>query len=127
MTAAGSETAVDIQLLSGAHVAAVSRIDALHTGAEKRDYWDRIFTRFLAHDDPERIGIGTFVEGTLHGYLFGEVRAFEFGSDPCGWIFALWRKRPLLYSAATEPTNVFSVCRLFEQDQHSLTVLKLTV
>ena len=25
----------------------------------------------------------------LEGYLFGEVRAFEFGSDECGWIFAL--------------------------------------
>ena len=28
-------------------------------------------------------------EAGLEGYLFGEVRAFEFGSKPCGWIFAL--------------------------------------
>ena len=32
------------------------------------------------------------------GYLFGEVRSFEFGSQPCGWIFAVgvdddWRRR----------------------------------
>ena len=25
----------------------------------------------------------------VEGYLFGGVRAFEFGSQPCGWIFAL--------------------------------------
>ena len=25
----------------------------------------------------------------LSGYLLGDVRAFEFGSAPCGWIFAV--------------------------------------
>ena len=28
-------------------------------------------------------------DGAIVGHLFGEVRAWEFGSEPCGWIFAV--------------------------------------
>jgi ribosomal protein S18 acetylase RimI-like enzyme len=36
-----------------------------------------------------RVALGAEVEDRLVGFLFGEVRAFEFGSEPCGWIFAV--------------------------------------
>ena len=28
-------------------------------------------------------------QGRVVGFITGEVRAFEFGSEPCGWVFAL--------------------------------------
>ena len=28
-------------------------------------------------------------EGCVIGFIAGDVRAFEFGSEPCGWVFAL--------------------------------------
>ncbi|HEX4955421.1 MAG TPA: N-acetyltransferase [Thermoanaerobaculia bacterium] len=81
---------VPIRPLSPEDVAAVTRIDAHHTGVAKPDYWQRVFGDFL-----ERAGEGVQVrlaadgEEGLCGYLLGEVRAFEFGSEPCGWIFAV--------------------------------------
>ena len=71
----------------------VVRLDALHTGEPKPAYWQRVFRDFLgAGDETLRIGLAAERaggEGPLIGYLLGEVRAFEFGSEPCGWIFAV--------------------------------------
>lgn len=71
-------------------VAGVTRIDALHTGRSKRRYWETVFGRFLERGPgPLRIGLGAELGGRLVGYLLGEVRAFEFGSEECGWIFSV--------------------------------------
>ena len=70
-------------------VAGVVRIDALHTGRSKRRYWEGAFGRFLEPAPGLRIGLGAEIAGRLVGYLLGEVRAFEFGSEECGWIFAI--------------------------------------
>jgi ribosomal protein S18 acetylase RimI-like enzyme len=68
----------------------VVRIDALHTGAGKTKYWRRVFDDFLSRSArPRRVGLAAEADAALAGYLFGEVRAFEFGSPPCGWVFAI--------------------------------------
>ena len=68
----------------------VIHIDALHTGERKLEYWHRQFANFLEHDPAiVRIGLAAELEGNLVGYLLGEVRAFEFGSEACGWVFAV--------------------------------------
>ncbi|GAB4161190.1 MAG: hypothetical protein Fur0037_27890 [Planctomycetota bacterium] len=68
----------------------VVRIDAAHTGRRKTAYWERIFERFCG-DRAEASAVGLCSDGErgLDGYLFGEVREVEFGSEPCGWIFAV--------------------------------------
>ena len=90
--------ASDRQLESGAQIrdllmedmADVVRIDADHTGIPKPAYWTGIFESFV-EGSPRgaRVGLGAEADGRLAGYLLGEVRAFEFGSEPCGWIFAV--------------------------------------
>ena len=69
----------------------VRRIDAAHSAAdEKVDYWRRISDEFLSEPGGrERIALAAEDEGVLTGFLFGEVRAFEFGSEVCGWVFAV--------------------------------------
>lgn len=68
----------------------VARIDERITGVRKAGYWDRILREFLDPPKAERtIGLAAEDAGGLVGYLLGEVRAFEFGSEPCGWIFAV--------------------------------------
>lgn len=63
------------------------RIDATLTGATQETYWKRIFREALApRSDRMRIALAAEVGGSLAGFLFGDVRAFEFGSEPCGWI-----------------------------------------
>jgi len=65
----------------------VVRIDAIHTGAEQRPYWSRLFRDFLAPaPERHRVALAADVDGELAGFLFADVRAFEFGSEPCGWI-----------------------------------------
>jgi len=71
-------------------LAEVQRIDAYHTGARKPAYWKHVFHDFLGtSDSPLRVGLAAQGPRKLSGYLLGEVRAFEFGSEPCGWIFAV--------------------------------------
>jgi ribosomal protein S18 acetylase RimI-like enzyme len=69
-------------------------LDARHRGAAVPEYWRRVRASYLVRDR-ERLRLALGAErGTgsgreLVGFLFGEERAFEFGSEPCGWIFAV--------------------------------------
>jgi ribosomal protein S18 acetylase RimI-like enzyme len=64
-------------------------IDATVTGLEKRKYWRSLQRRY---GNGNRSG-GTFlvadVAGRVVGFVIGEVRDWEFGSAPCGWVFAI--------------------------------------
>lgn len=76
-----------IRPLVRADLAEVVRIDTIHTGAAQRAYWSRLFREFLAPDpDRHRFALAADLAGELAGFLFADVRAFEFGSEPCGWI-----------------------------------------
>jgi len=65
----------------------VVELDERLTGTAKHAYWAGVFERFLRQGDC----IGLAAENGEHfeGFLFGELRAFEFGSEACGWIFAV--------------------------------------
>lgn len=85
-----SGDAVRIRPLLRADLAGVTRIDAHHTGTRKPAYWRRVFSEFLeARDGRVRVGLAAQGPRGLVGYLLGEVRAFEFGSEPCGWVFSV--------------------------------------
>jgi ribosomal protein S18 acetylase RimI-like enzyme len=86
-TAAAS---VAVRPLRPDDVAAVVHIDAVQTGEIKSAYWKRIFKEFLAADAAgARVGLAAEADGHVIGFLFGDVRAFEFGSEPCGWILEI--------------------------------------
>jgi len=81
---------MDIRPLTRRDLPAVSRLDARLTGTRKSDYWRDVFGRFVNTSDPTtHVGLAAEHGGRLVGYLLGEVRAVEFGSDACGWIFAV--------------------------------------
>jgi ribosomal protein S18 acetylase RimI-like enzyme len=89
-----TETAVrareGIRDLSPDDLASVVRIDARRTGTRKMAYWRGVLREFLdAAHRGSRVGLAAQDGHRLAGYLLGEVRAFEFGSEPCGWIFAV--------------------------------------
>ena len=64
----------------------VIRIDAAHAGVEQPAYWASVMRDFRgAH----RVRLAAEIGDRLVGHLLGEVRAFEFGSEPCGWVFAV--------------------------------------
>jgi len=72
----------------------VTALDKRVTGVAKASYWRDIFTRYGKRRPRERFFLVAepAVRGAdkpLLGFIIGEVRAWEFGSAPCGWIFAL--------------------------------------
>jgi ribosomal protein S18 acetylase RimI-like enzyme len=76
-----------IRPLAARDLAGVVRIDAIHTGSAQRAYWKRVFKDALSRDrNRMKVGLAAEADGSLVGFLFGDIRAFEFGSEPCGWI-----------------------------------------
>ncbi|HYD77655.1 GNAT family N-acetyltransferase [Ramlibacter sp.] len=68
----------------------VIAIDATVTGLEKRNYWERIYRRYGHAPRGEQRWFLVAVAGhEVVGFLIGEVRDWEFGSPPCGWVFAI--------------------------------------
>ncbi|MDQ7080581.1 MAG: GNAT family N-acetyltransferase [Paracoccaceae bacterium] len=70
----------------------VIALDAKVTGLAKLDYWQDIFERYATRRLDERfflVAEGSESDaGTILGFIIGEVRGWEFGSAPCGWVFA---------------------------------------
>lgn len=85
-----TEHPVTIRALRSADLASVVKIDAVQTGESKPAYWKRVFHQFLATRQ-EIVRVGLVAERNRHvvGFLLGDVRAFEFGSEPCGWILEI--------------------------------------
>lgn len=67
---------------------AVVALDAHATGVAKPDYWAETFKRFVP-PTARRCAFAAESDGALVGYVMGEVRSWEFGSPPCGWVFAI--------------------------------------
>ena len=85
-----ADLAAEVRKLRANDMDDVVRIDALHTGQRKSDYWQRVFRDFFDGGREElRVGLAAEADGVVQGYLLGEVRAFEFGSEACGWVFAV--------------------------------------
>ena len=67
----------------------VVAIDAAVTGIEKRAYWQTVYRRYGAGTQAERQFLVAELERCVVGFVIGEVRDWEFGSPPCGWVFAI--------------------------------------
>ncbi len=68
----------------------VIALDATVTGLEKRSYWERVYRRYgLAARGEQRWFLVAIAGGQVVGFLIAEVRDWEFGSPPCGWLFAI--------------------------------------
>lgn len=67
----------------------VIALDAAVTGLEKQPYWRSVYRRYgVAGKDPRQFLVAVASRRVV-GYVIGEVRDWEFGSPPCGWVFAI--------------------------------------
>jgi ribosomal protein S18 acetylase RimI-like enzyme len=55
----------------------------------KKDYWLGIFDHYVKSGRADRICLVAEKGNSVVGFIVGEVRAWEFGSPPCGWVFSL--------------------------------------
>jgi len=90
MSTPAADLALRLRRLAPDDLARVVEIDALHRGRPVPEYWTRVCSDFMGRGrDRVRVALGATAGDALVGYVLGEVRAFEFGSEPCGWIFAV--------------------------------------
>lgn len=82
---------IDIRQADIGDSAAIVALDAEITGTDKSAYWAGILQRFAGREQRKHrhflVAIAT--DGELLGFIVGEIRAWEFGSPPCGWVLAL--------------------------------------
>lgn len=64
-------------------------LDATVTGLHKADYWQRVYRRYGVAGQGVRHFLVAEYGGRVVGFIIGEVRDWEFGSPPCGWVFAI--------------------------------------
>jgi len=80
--------AVRVRPARGTDLPSVVALDAENTGVAKAAYWRERF-EWYAGRQPDRFFLVAEREEEMLGFIVGEVRAWEFGSPPSGWIFAI--------------------------------------
>ncbi len=95
-------------------VPAVIALDEEVTGLAKPGYWGDMFERFGDRRRGQRFFLVAEREGRVEGFVIGETRAWEFGSPPCGWIFAIQvRPKGRLKGVGTQLFN--AICDRFRK------------
>ncbi len=94
-----------------ADVPLVIALDEEVTGLAKPEYWRQTFDRFGGRGRGERFFLVAERQGRFEGFIVGEIRAWEFGSPPCGWIFAIQvRPKNRLRGVGTELYTALCEC-----------------
>jgi ribosomal protein S18 acetylase RimI-like enzyme len=84
-----------------ADLSAVVRLDAEATGLKKTAYWRERLAWYAGGHRDRFFLVAERGKETI-GFILGDVRAWEFGSPPSGWIFAINVKRSArLHGVAT--------------------------
>jgi GNAT superfamily N-acetyltransferase len=84
--------AIRIRRVRESDLPAVISLDARVTNLPKPEYWRDIYRGYGHRRIQERfflVATGVGRRAPVFGFIVGEVRAWEFGSAPCGWVFAL--------------------------------------
>ena len=90
----GAPAAVRVRRVRAADMPQVIALDARVTKLAKAEYWSDVFRRYGKRRLRERFFLIAESRSRrdgppILGFIIGEIRAWEFGSTPCGWVFAL--------------------------------------
>ena len=94
-------------------LAQVIAIDAGITGLRKPAYWSGILARYGTRQR-QRYFLVAETGAAVQGYIVGEVRDWEFGSPPCGWVFGLG-VRPEARLAGVGARMLEAICERFRR------------
>ncbi len=72
-----------------ADLAAVVDLDRRLTGTVKTAYWQTTLERHAGGPPEHCFLVAGDADASFVGFAIGEVRAWEFGSPPVGWVFAI--------------------------------------
>jgi len=89
------ESSIVLRPLRESDIAAIIAIDERTSGKPKPEYWRSKLTRYIQEGQFQSDADGSVLarvaesEGTVVGFMVGEIRRWEFGLPYCGWITAL--------------------------------------
>jgi ribosomal protein S18 acetylase RimI-like enzyme len=80
-----------IRQAQAADLTSVIALDQRVTGLAKPEYWREMFDQYGQQRPSNRFFLVAESQDVTRvlGFIVGEVRAWEFGSAPCGWVLAL--------------------------------------
>lgn len=85
---ASAEPQTVIRETSAQDLDAIIGIDAQNSSVSKPQYWREAFDSYCNHRD-SRFFLVAERSSEVIGFIVGEIRAWEFGSPPCGWVFVI--------------------------------------
>lgn len=94
-------------------VGAIIEIDAGNSGVGKPEFWREAFAGYREHRD-SRFFLVAERGRAVDGFIIGEIRAWEFGSPPCGWVFVIGVRRGERQGGIGSKLMA-ALCRRFQQ------------
>jgi len=113
--AAAATEAVAVRPVRRGDLDQVIALDATVTGLEKQSYWRAVYRRYGSGQHRHRHFLVAAIERRIVGFVIGEVRDWEFGSPPCGWVFAI-DVSPQVRQAGIGTQLLRAVCTLFRRE-----------
>ncbi|VAX04974.1 Hypothetical acetyltransferases BadL [hydrothermal vent metagenome] len=113
------ETGLTIRNAMADDLARIIELDESSSGISKPDYWQESFRRFGSLQDGRYFLVAekdnkNEKKSQIVGFIIGEIRAWEFGSQPGGWVFSLTVDPDTrLSGVATVMFN--TICQCFRQ------------
>lgn len=89
MAAAKALPDVLVRPVEPADLDQIIALDAAITGLAKPDYWYELFHRYGSRGRQQRFFLVAEAGGSVVGYVIGDIRDWEFGQPPCGWVFGI--------------------------------------
>jgi len=83
-----SDLAIHIRRAEESDLPAIKTFDERSNKDANPRYWQELFTRY-GDDKTKQLFLVCEKDEEIVGFIIGEIRDWEFGSHPCGWIFAL--------------------------------------
>jgi ribosomal protein S18 acetylase RimI-like enzyme len=84
-----SGQAIRIRPATKSDLTQLMKIDEEVSGLRKSNYWKDIFVESRGRSQSPRFLLVAEDQDQIQGFIFGEIRAWEFGEPPCGWVFAI--------------------------------------
>lgn len=81
------EEALVIEDAATADLAVLADLDSKITGKSKPEFWQDL--AIGDHQARRRTVLVARTNGQVVGFIVGEVRSWEFGSPPCGWLHTI--------------------------------------